>query len=106
MTKKISEIEYIMSQSNGRHITKEDVIFGINKRAGEMIKKKGADNVVNGTIGALLDDKGELMVLSSVDGAFKKLLPKEYAAYAPIGGVPEFKDAAISAALKIGRAHV
>ena len=100
MTKKISEIEYIMSQSNGRHITKEDVIFGINKRAGEMIKKKGADNVVNGTIGALLDDKGELMVLSSVDGAFKNLLPKEYAAYAPIGGVPEFKDAAISAALK------
>ena len=59
MTKKISEIEYIMSQSNGRHITKEDVIFGINKRAGEMIKKKGADNVVNGTIGALLDDEGE-----------------------------------------------
>ena len=100
MTKKISEIEYIMSQSNGRHITKEDVIFGINKRAGEMIKKKGADNVVNGTIGALLDDEGELMVLSSVDGALKKLLPKEYAAYAPIGGVPEFKDAAISAALK------
>ncbi|MDY2959435.1 MAG: aminotransferase class I/II-fold pyridoxal phosphate-dependent enzyme [Hornefia sp.] len=100
MTKKTNEIKYIMSQQNGRRITKEDVIFGINKRAGEMIKEKGAENVVNGTIGALLDDDGELMVLSSVDGAFRSLSPKEYAAYAPIGGTPEFRSAAIRAALK------
>ena len=59
--------EYILARGNGRHIPQEDKIFGISNRAKEAIAKKGKDNVINGTIGSLLDDDGELVVLESVD---------------------------------------
>jgi aspartate/tyrosine/aromatic aminotransferase len=92
--------EYIMAAQNGRKIPEEDVIFGISRRANEMIQSAGEENVINATIGALLDDDGELIVLSSVDDVFMGLEPTEYAQYAPIGGTPAFRAAAIRAALK------
>ena len=92
--------KYEMAQQNGRTIDGEDMIFGINRRAANMIAEKGKDAVINGAIGALMDDNGELMVLSSVDDTFKSLTPVEYAAYAPICGLPEFRAAAVKAALK------
>ena len=91
--------EFKMAVQQGRNIPKEDKIFGISSRANRMIAEKGKEAVVNATIGALLDDDGKLMVLSSVDKTFKRLEPEEYAAYAPIGGTPAFKSAAVKAAL-------
>ncbi len=78
---------------NGRQIPKEDKIFGISNRAKAMIAKKGRDAVVNGTIGALMDDEGKLMVLSSVTEVFRNLEPAEFAEYAPISGLPAFREA-------------
>lgn len=100
--------EFIMAQQNGREIPKEDVIFGISRRANEMIQEAGEENVINATIGTLLDDDGELVVLSSVDDTFMGLEPVEYAAYAPIGGTPGFRKAAIKAALRnyVPKGHV
>ena len=83
----------IFVRENGRTIPKEDKIFSISNRAKEAIAKYGKDNVVNGTIGALVDDDGKLIVLKSVDKVFKELTPDEYAPYAPISGTPEFKEA-------------
>lgn len=91
--------ELIMAAQNGRVIPKEDKIFGISSRANVMIAEKGANAVTNATIGALLDDNGKLMVLSSVNDTFLTLKPDEYASYAPIGGTPAFKKAVIKAAL-------
>ena len=85
--------QMIFASQNGRTIPKEDKIFGISNRAKAMIAKEGESKVVNATIGALLDDNGRLIVLSSVDEVFKALSPAEYAQYAPIGGIPEFKEA-------------
>ena len=65
--------EYILARGNGRHIPQEDKIFGISNRAKAAIAKYGKDAVVNGTIGSLLDDDGELVVLKSVDEVFKHL---------------------------------
>ncbi len=84
---------------NGRVIPTEDKIFGISGRAKAAIAKKGKENVINATIGALLDDEGNLIVLSSVDEAVKSLAPAEYAEYAPIAGTPGFKEAITKAAL-------
>lgn len=84
---------------NGRTIPTEDKIFGISNRAKGLAAREGKDKVVNGTIGALLDDQGNLMVLKAVDECFKRLEPAEYAAYAPIGGTEAFKRAAIKSAL-------
>ena len=69
--------EYIMAQANGRKIPKEDKIFGISTRAKAMIAEKGKENVVNATIGALLDDRGDLIVMSSVVEELKKLNPTD-----------------------------
>ena len=88
----------IFARQNGRNISKEDRIFGISNRAKATAAKIGKDNVINGTIGALMTDDGKLIVLDSVDRVFKSLTPDEYAAYAPIGGVPEFKTAIKKAA--------
>lgn len=85
--------DMIFASKNGRNIPLEDKIFGISNRAKAMIAKEGKDKVVNATIGALLDDEGKVIVLSSVDEVFKSLTPDEYAQYSPIGGTPEFKEA-------------
>lgn len=85
--------KFIMAQENSRTISGEDKIFGINKKAKEMIAKVGKENVANATIGSLLDDDGNLIVLSSVVDVLKDLTPKDYAEYAPITGVPAFLEA-------------
>ncbi len=81
------------AQENGRVIPKEDKIFAINGRAKAMIAAQGKENVVNATIGALLDDQGDLIVMESVMKAINMLQPGDYAEYAPITGTPAFKEA-------------
>lgn len=92
--------EYIFAQQNGRSIPAEDTIFGISSRANRAIAEKGRAHVVNATVGMLLDDEGKPIVLSSVDKAFHDLKPADYAPYAPIGGTPGYRKAAIRAALR------
>ncbi|MCQ2546576.1 MAG: aminotransferase class I/II-fold pyridoxal phosphate-dependent enzyme [Clostridia bacterium] len=90
--------EFILARENGRKIPKEDKIFGISNRAKAAIAEKGKDRVINGTIGALLDDEGELVVMESVNRVYRELPPKEYAEYAPIGGIAAFREAVQKAA--------
>ena len=90
--------EFILARPNGRKIPREDKIFGISNRAKAAIAEKGRDNVINGTIGALLDDEGKLIVLKSVDEVYRQLAPTDYAEYAPIGGTKPFKEAVQKAA--------
>ena len=90
--------DYILARENGRSIPTEDRIFGISSRAKVAIKEKGKDAVINATIGSLLDDDGNLVVLRSVDEVFRQLEPNDYADYAPIGGVPSFREAIKKAA--------
>ncbi len=85
--------KFIMAEQNSRNIPQEDKIFGINNRAKAMEKKLGKDKVVNGSIGALLDDNGKLVVLSSVTDVLKKAEGEDYAPYAPIGGIANYSDA-------------
>lgn len=88
----------IFAQENGRKMPKEDKIFAISGRAKAQIAKEGKDAVINATIGSLLDDQGDLVVLSSVVEALSLLAPTDYADYAPIGGTPAFKDGVKKAA--------
>ena len=83
----------ILAQKNGRTIQKEDKIFALNGRAKEMIKEKGKDAVVNATIGALLDDNGDLAVMQTIIEQIKNLGDDDFAEYAPIGGIPEYQAA-------------
>lgn len=47
---------------------------------------------VNGTIGALLEDNGELAINKAVDKAIRNAPEQEIAAYAPLAGLPAFLD--------------
>ena len=87
-----------MAAYNGRNIPKEDKVFAASGRAKAMIAEKGKDAVINATIGSMLDDNGELMVMKSVEKIVKNLKPAEYSEYAPIAGTAGFKKAIMKAA--------
>ena len=53
----------------------EDNIFAANNRAIALADKIGNDKVVNGTVGSILDEDGNLVVLDVVKDAFSKLSP-------------------------------
>lgn len=58
---------------------------------------------VNGTIGALLEDNGELAINKAVDSAIRNAPEQEIAAYAPLAGLPAFLD--LSKSLAFGDAR-
>lgn len=74
----------------------EDKIFGANNRANALADKIGVDKVINGTVGSILDEDGQLVMLKVVQEAFKKLTPKEIVSYAPIQGYPDYLEAVIN----------
>ncbi|MGK4008784.1 aminotransferase class I/II-fold pyridoxal phosphate-dependent enzyme [Sorangium sp. So ce1036] len=65
-----------------------DPIFTLNAEASE--RAAAGESVVNATIGVLLDDRGELAVMSGVAEALRELPASVMAGYAPIAGPPEF----------------
>lgn len=76
---------------------KEDTIFAINRRANERANEIGKENIINSTIGALLDDHGELIAFETVYSHLRDLPPAQIAAYAALAGEPTFLEAAIDA---------
>ena len=56
-------------------------------------------DAVNGTIGALLENDGSLAINQTVDQYVRNSPPIEIAAYAPLKGLPEFLDLAVTLAL-------
>ena len=71
----------------------EDVIFGIAARANEAAKIYGPSNIINSTIGALLDDEGRLIAFDTVYDELKRLDNRLIANYAGLAGDPEFLKA-------------
>ena len=61
-----------------------DIIFLLNSAAQK--RAAAGESVINATVGALLDDNGKLVVLSSVMEQYALLTPPEIAPYAPIAG--------------------
>lgn len=72
-----------------------DAIMAAAARCTEDVKKNGADAVINGTIGSIIDENGDLVVLQIVKDTLKQLTPNQIVAYAPIPGFPEYLAAAI-----------
>jgi aspartate/tyrosine/aromatic aminotransferase len=62
----------------------DDPIFALNAEANA--RKASGEDVINATVGALLDDQGQLVVLDTVMDLYRELKPAEIAPYAPIAG--------------------
>lgn len=73
----------------------EDNIFAANNRAVALTDEIGNDKVVNGTVGSILDEEGNLAVLDVVLEAYKRLTPRQICAYAPIKGYEKFLESCI-----------
>lgn len=70
----------IFAQQNERTIGAPDKLFGVSSLAKERIAQIGKENVINSTIGVLLDEQGKLVVLESVMEAVRGLTREDYAA--------------------------
>ncbi len=68
----------------------KDNIFGASAAAKAAAAKVGPENIVNATIGAILDENEKLVILPTVDKAFRSLTDDMYFSYAPISGLPDF----------------
>lgn len=83
-----------MIETNNRVLGGKDKVFAVSGRAKEATAKYGTAAVSNATIGAIQDDDGHLVVLSSVAEALQSLTPAQFSEYAPIAGLPAFLEAA------------
>lgn len=77
-----------------------DAIFGLAAKAKESISKYGKENVIDSTLGALVDDDGNLICMDSVYSVLKELPNSEIAAYAQVAGQPDFLEAVLDACFK------
>jgi aromatic-amino-acid transaminase len=71
----------------------DDPIFALNMEATR--RKAKGEAIVNATVGALLDDDGNLAILPTAAKVVHDVPPAEWAAYAPIAGTPDFLRAVI-----------
>lgn len=69
----------------------DDPIFALNREATQ--RRAKGEKVINATVGALLEDDGQLAVLPSVMDAVRAVDDRKAAAYAPIAGVPDYLSA-------------
>ena len=82
-----------MVASHAKWPKENDIIFSLSERAQASQKKIGSENVINATIGALMDDDGKLITMKSVYDQLKSLPNEEISAYASIAGQDEYKEA-------------
>jgi len=74
-----------------------DPIFRIAGEAAKRTKECGAETVINSTIGALMDDNGELVTFKAVYDTLKALPNHLIAGYAGLAGQPDFLEKIIDA---------
>lgn len=71
----------------------DDAIFALAAKAQKAVKEFGAENVIDSTLGALMDDNGGLVCLETVYNELKSLPNAAIAAYALVAGQPAFLEA-------------
>ncbi|MDO4711839.1 MAG: aminotransferase class I/II-fold pyridoxal phosphate-dependent enzyme [Peptostreptococcaceae bacterium] len=82
-----------MTAEHAQWPIEDDAIFAIAGRAKQAEEKFGRENVINATLGAIMDDDGGLVCLKTVYDELKGLPNARIAAYAQLAGQPEFLTA-------------
>ncbi len=72
----------------------DDPIFALN---GDAQRRAAAgEDILNATLGALMEDDGSLAIMPSVFEAYRRTPPERASAYAPISGPPAFLKAVVT----------
>lgn len=82
-----------MAASHAIWPKEDDAIFGLAAKAQEAIKRYGKDKVIDSTLGALMDDNGDLVCFNTVYDELKSMPNANIAAYALVAGQPDFLEA-------------
>jgi aromatic-amino-acid transaminase len=82
---------HLIPSHQGR--SSDDPIFSLAREAAQ--RKERGEDILNATIGVLLDDDGSLSVMPTVTRAVQEVPALDWASYAPIAGTPEFLRAVI-----------
>jgi aromatic-amino-acid transaminase len=69
----------------------DDPIFALNAEANR--RKRAGEDILNSTLGSLMDDEGRLAVIPAVAEGFRRIAPERAAGYAPIAGPTAFLEA-------------
>lgn len=88
--------KYSVAALQAKGKSAEDNIFAANNRATALADKIGKEHVINGTVGSILDEEGNLVMLDVIQKAYKRLTPREIIAYAPIQGYPDYLEDCIN----------
>ncbi len=83
---------FTMAASHMAGKSATDKIFGAAAAANAAKAKFGKENVVDATIGVLLDNSEKLVILPTVEKVYKNLPMTEIAPYAGIAGIPDFLE--------------
>ena len=86
-----------MSMASSHSVYKKlnDAIFNASAACQAAVAHHGAENVVNATIGVMMDEQGKFVCLPTVEKVYRSLPIDEITNYAPISGIDEFRDLAI-----------
>lgn len=69
----------------------DDPIFALNAEATR--RKRAGEDILNSTLGSLMEDDGRLAVIPAVAEGFRRIAPERAAGYAPIAGPAPFLEA-------------
>ncbi|MDR2005835.1 MAG: aminotransferase class I/II-fold pyridoxal phosphate-dependent enzyme [Acidaminococcales bacterium] len=86
---------FSIAAKHARGKAAKDKIFAANDAANKAAAKYGRENVVNATLGSILDEDGRFCCLPTVEQAYRALPMPELMQYAGIDGLPEFLDAVV-----------
>ncbi len=84
-------VMHLISSHMGR--PSDDPIFSLHQEA--TLRKQRGEDIVDATIGVLLDDEGKLAILPTAARAVREVSTTDWATYAPIAGTAEFRQAVI-----------
>ena len=84
-----------MASSHAVYKRLNDAIFAASDACRAAIEHHGSENVVNATIGVMMNENGNFACLPTVEKVYRELPIDQIANYAPIIGIPEYRDLAI-----------
>jgi aromatic-amino-acid transaminase len=93
-------MEFRMVAEHSARENAEDTIFKISGEAQRAAQRLGSGNIINATVGTILEDSGRLAVLPTVTEILRNLDAADYAAYAPLAGLPDYLEASKKAAFR------
>ncbi len=95
--------DYMNSSMAAKHAIwprNKDIIFGLAGRAQEAESNFGRENVINATLGSIVDDDGKIVAFKTVYDEYRSLDNAEFCAYASIEGQPHYLEAVKKACFK------